>query len=97
MSLAASPVPRLSTLLRLGRISNVPTVWTNVIAGSFIAGGRLPADRIIAVLVAMSAFYIGGMYLNDFFDRAIDAADIAADEQQITNPDVADVVGRRCR
>src|SRR5688572_4604044 len=31
------------------------------------------------------------------FDRAIDAADIAADEQQITNPDVADVVGRRSR
>ena len=25
------------------------------------------------VLVAMSLFYVGGMYLNDYFDRAIDA------------------------
>lgn len=75
MSVTASPLPRLSTLLRLGRISNVPTVWTNVIAGSFIGSGQLPADRIILVLAAMTAFYIGGMYLNDFFDRAIDARD----------------------
>lgn len=73
MSATASQMPALSTLLRLGRISNVPTVWTNVVAGSFIAGGGLPADRILVVLVAMTAFYIGGMYLNDFFDRAIDA------------------------
>ena len=25
------------------------------------------------VLLAMSLFYVGGMYLNDYFDRAIDA------------------------
>ena len=41
---AAVRMPRLSTLLRLGRISNMPTVWTNVLAGSVIAGGdRHPA------------------------------------------------------
>ena len=34
MSVAAAQMPSLSTLLRLGRISNVPTVWTNVLAGS---------------------------------------------------------------
>jgi 4-hydroxybenzoate polyprenyltransferase len=73
MSVTAGPLPSLSTLLRLGRISNVPTIWTNVIAGSFIASGRLPPDRILVALAAMTAFYIGGMYLNDFFDRAIDA------------------------
>ena len=39
MSVAAAQMPSLSTLLRLGRISNVPTVWTNVLAGSIIAGG----------------------------------------------------------
>ena len=62
-----------STLLRLGRISNLPTVWTNVIAGAVIAGGTRRASEIVPVALAMSAFYVGGMYLNDFFDRAIDA------------------------
>lgn len=75
MSATAGQMPSLSTLLRLGRISNVPTIWTNVIAGAFIAGGALPADRMMLVLLAMTAFYVGGMYLNDFFDRAIDARD----------------------
>ncbi len=75
MSVTAVQMPSLSTLLRLGRISNIPTVWTNVLAGSIIAGGGLHSDHIVLVLAAMTAFYVGGMYLNDFFDRAIDARD----------------------
>jgi hypothetical protein len=75
MSAAAAQMPSLSTLLRLGRISNVPTVWTNVLAGSIIAGGAGHSDRVALVMIAMTAFYVGGMYLNDFFDRAIDARD----------------------
>src|SRR5262249_62115951 len=64
----------LATLLRLGRIANLPTVWTNVIAGSLIAGGGSVGPTEIALIaLAMSAFYVGGVYLNDFFDRAIDA------------------------
>jgi 4-hydroxybenzoate polyprenyltransferase len=72
---AAVRMPRLSTLLRLGRISNIPTVWTNVLAGSVIAGGDRNAGRIALIMLAMTAFYVGGMYLNDFFDREIDARD----------------------
>jgi 4-hydroxybenzoate polyprenyltransferase len=68
-------MPRLSTLLRLGRISNIPTVWTNVLAGSVIAGGDQNPGRIVLIMLAMTAFYVGGMYLNDFFDREIDARD----------------------
>jgi 4-hydroxybenzoate polyprenyltransferase len=68
-------MPRLSTLLRLGRISNMPTVWTNVLAGSVIAGGDRDPGRIALIMLAMTAFYVGGMYLNDFFDREIDARD----------------------
>jgi 4-hydroxybenzoate polyprenyltransferase len=68
-------IPRLSTLLRLGRISNIPTVWTNVLAGSVIAGGDRDPGRIALIMLAMTAFYVGGMYLNDFFDREIDARD----------------------
>jgi 4-hydroxybenzoate polyprenyltransferase len=61
------------TLLRLGRVSNLATVWTNVLAGTVIAGGRWDNWRTAVVALAMSLFYLGGMYLNDYFDRAIDA------------------------
>ena len=64
---------QLITLLRLGRVSNLPTVCSNVLAGTVLAGGN-PSDwRFVTVLVAMILFYVGGMYLNDYFDRAIDA------------------------
>lgn len=73
MSAVALGVPRLSTLLRLGRVSNLPTVWTNVIAGSVIAGGYDRPGRMAVTMLAMTAFYVGGMYLNDYFDRELDA------------------------
>jgi UbiA prenyltransferase family len=75
MSAATAEMPSLSTLLRLGRISNLPTIWTNVLGGSMIAGGSVHADGIALILIAMTAFYVGGMYLNDFFDRVVDARD----------------------
>ena len=63
----------LGTLLRLGRVSNLPTVWTNAIAATALAGGDLLAARAALALLAMTLFYVGGMYLNDAFDRGIDA------------------------
>jgi 4-hydroxybenzoate polyprenyltransferase len=60
-------------LLRLGRVSNLPTVWTNALAATVLAGGAWQSARTGLVLVAMSLLYVGGMYLNDYFDRAIDA------------------------
>jgi hypothetical protein len=60
------------TFLRLGRVSNLPTIWTNVLAATAIAGGDLMNSRTAIVLLAMTLFYIGGMYLNDAFDREID-------------------------
>lgn len=59
--------------LGLGRVSNLPTVWSNVLAGAVLSGGRLEAGALGALLIALSLFYIGGMYLNDAFDRKIDA------------------------
>jgi heme O synthase-like polyprenyltransferase len=73
MSVAASQGVSFTTLLKLGRVSNLPTVWTNVLAGTVLAGGDWRSGRIGVVLLAMSLFYVGGMYLNDYFDRAIDA------------------------
>jgi MFS family permease len=69
VTLRAAP---LATLLRLGRVSNLPTVWTNVIAATALAGGDLLSWRSGLALVAMTLFYVGGMYLNDAFDREID-------------------------
>lgn len=63
----------LSLALRLGRISNLPTVWTNVLAGALLAGGTLGDPRLPLLMVALSMFYVGGMFLNDAFDREFDA------------------------
>jgi len=64
-------VSTLSALLRLARISNLPTIWSNVLAASVLAGG-MGSTGLAAVLVAMSALYTGGMILNDTFDQAFD-------------------------
>lgn len=61
--------------LRLGRVSNLPTVWTNTLAGIALAGGTMSPGPLTLLLVAMSAAYVGGMYLNDAFDREIDAVE----------------------
>ena len=63
----------LSVAFRLGRVSNLPTVWTNVIAGVALAGGSTWDLRIIPLLLALSFFYTAGMFLNDAFDGKIDA------------------------
>ncbi len=60
---------RLSVALRLGRVSNLPTVWTNVVAAVALAGGDPPPLELAGLAGAMSLFYVGGMYLNDAFDR----------------------------
>jgi 4-hydroxybenzoate polyprenyltransferase len=73
MAVAAVNARSLTALARLGRVSNLPTVWTNVLAATVLAGGEWQDLRTGIVLVAMSLFYVGGMYLNDYFDRAIDA------------------------
>jgi 4-hydroxybenzoate polyprenyltransferase len=60
------------TALVLGRISNLPTVWTNVLAGVVLAGGNVFSLQAAEALVAVSLLYIAGMYLNDAFDRDFD-------------------------
>ena len=47
--------------LRLGRVSNLPTVWTNMLAGVVLAGGQILDARTLPLMVALSLFYIGGM------------------------------------
>src|SRR5260370_18068046 len=64
---------KLGVYLRLGRVSNLPTVWTNVLAGVVLAGGRPEPRLLIFLWTALSFFYVGGMFLNDAFDPGLDA------------------------
>ncbi len=75
--------------LALGRVSNLPTVWTNMLAGIVLAGGAVLDARTLPLLVALSLFYTGGMYLNDAFDAEIDA------RERPERPIPAGRVGRR--
>lgn len=60
------------TLLILGRISNLPTVWSNCIAG-WLLGGAGDARVLGLVCVAASFLYVAGMFLNDACDSRFDA------------------------
>lgn len=66
-----SPRPDLRTLLVLGRASNLPTVWSNCLAGYLLGGGGSPWRLLVLGLGATLA-YVGGMYLNDAFDADFD-------------------------
>ena len=65
---------KLRSALRLGRVSNLPTVWTNTLAGAVLAGAAGFGAEFAVMLVAFSLFYTGGMFLNDAFDAVFDAA-----------------------
>ena len=63
---------RLRTLLVLGLISNLPTVWSNVLCGLVLAGAEPTPLRLWLLLPSLSCSYVGGMFLNDAFDRELD-------------------------
>jgi 4-hydroxybenzoate polyprenyltransferase len=65
---------KLGTALRLGRVSNLPTVWTNTLAGAVLAGAGGFGAEFALMLLAFTLFYTGGMFLNDAFDAPFDAA-----------------------
>jgi len=49
-------------------------VWSNAAAGAALGGSVLdPPAALAALMLSLSLFYVGGMYLNDAFDCAIDA------------------------
>lgn len=63
----------LSVALQLGRVSNLPTVWTNALVGTVLAGGEPWTTSALLAGIGLSLLYVSGMYLNDAFDRDIDA------------------------
>jgi UbiA prenyltransferase family len=65
-------VQRIGGHLAAARISNSPTVVSNVLAGAALAGGLHDVPALLLVGVAMVCLYTAGMYLNDVFDYASD-------------------------
>ncbi|MCC6231738.1 MAG: UbiA family prenyltransferase [Verrucomicrobiales bacterium] len=57
--------------LVLGRVSNVPTVWSNCLAAWLLGGGG-PAWKLVLLGVAGTLVYVGGMMLNDAADASFD-------------------------
>jgi hypothetical protein len=72
MSGSAVGLMNWSVALRLGRVSNLPTVWTNVCAGVVLSGAAVTAQVTLLLIVSLSLFYVGGMFLNDAFDQRFD-------------------------
>lgn len=68
---------RVRAWLVLSRGSNLPTVWSNCLAGWFLGGG-FPGEpgaalRVGPLLLGASLLYTAGMWLNDAYDSAWDA------------------------
>ena len=62
----------LRILLLMGRASNLPTVWSNCVAGWLLAGGG-DISGLNLVILGGTLLYLGGMYLNDAFDAGFDS------------------------
>lgn len=74
--------------LALARVSNVPTVLSNVLVGAALAGSVWD-PRVVPVMAAAAMFYTAGMYLNDVCDYALDRL------ERPDRPLVQDIVSRR--
>ena len=55
--------------MRLLRPSNLPTLWTNALAGALLGGAAASLAWWSVAAVALSAFYLAGMAYNDLCDR----------------------------
>lgn len=67
---------KFRAILELGRVSNLPTVWTNCLAALLLAGGSDFASKntsgLVWVLVGGTLLYLAGMTLNDAVDADYD-------------------------
>lgn len=63
---------RADAWLSLARLSNAPTVVSNVLAGAALAVAAPDAGRLGLLACALVLFYTGGMVLNDLCDLPFD-------------------------
>lgn len=62
----------INIFLQLGRISNLPTIWTNCLTGAFLSNNFILDYRFFWLLAGISLLYVSGMFLNDAFDFEFD-------------------------
>ncbi|OGR05760.1 MAG: hypothetical protein A2511_10085 [Deltaproteobacteria bacterium RIFOXYD12_FULL_50_9] len=59
--------------LKLCRVSNLPTIWTNVLCAVVLSTSDFfPWQAFLLLALSLSLFYSGGMCLNDLCDAEID-------------------------
>lgn len=63
----------LRAWLMLGRVSNLPTVWSNTLTAWVLSGAKQDWPALGVAMALMSTFYVAGMILNDAFDAEYDA------------------------
>src|SRR6059036_3657743 len=56
-------VASLRTFLILGRVSNLPTLWSNCLAGWWLGGAGNP-EQLPLLVAGASLLYLSGMFLN---------------------------------
>lgn len=59
--------------LRICRISNLPSVWTNVLCAVVLAVGEFSWRAYLPAALGLSCHYLAGMCLNDVRDAAYDS------------------------
>lgn len=63
----------LKILLSLCRVSNLPSVWMNVLTAALLVSHQssttLSPWAVLLLMLSLSLFYMGGMSLNDYMDR----------------------------
>ena len=67
--------PRWRSYLLLSRVSNLPTVWSNVLAGIVAAHAAVNWPDAVRLAAGVSLLYTAEMFLNDLFDRDSDAVE----------------------
>jgi len=63
---------RWRAYLLLSRVSNLPTVWSNVLAGCVLGAGAVQSPVFLRLALGVSLLYTSGMFLNDAFDYESD-------------------------
>ena len=58
--------------LEICRISNLPSIWTNVLCAVILATGQFSWEGYLMQALALSCYYLAGICLNDVCDAAYD-------------------------
>jgi len=62
----------IKAYLDICRVSNLPSIWTNVLCAVILATGQFSWSTYLLSTLALSCYYLAGMCLNDLCDAAYD-------------------------